>query len=249
MRRPACAPPPKIWISGSGSVTGASPGEVAPQRQSARGRGRVRDRERHRDRRVAAEPSPCSACRRARSARASTPAWSAASRPASAAAIGAVDVGRAPACTSRPPSARPPSRRSIASREPRDAPAGAIARPRGAAGERDLGLDRRPPARIPDAAAADAGDRRCSSLRSFAPAARDRGEAVHGLQRAASRAKRADRVPVASAVRYSTGDLPSTRASISAGQQRRGARVERRPRLPARRARRRPRPARRTRRA
>ena len=56
MRRPACAPPPKIWISGSGSVTRFVAGEVAPQRHAARRGGRVHHRERHRDGRVAAEP-------------------------------------------------------------------------------------------------------------------------------------------------------------------------------------------------
>ena len=55
MRRPACAPPPKIWISGSGSDDRRVAGEVAPQRQSAGGGGGVRDGERHRDGRVAAE--------------------------------------------------------------------------------------------------------------------------------------------------------------------------------------------------
>ena len=56
-RRPACAPPPKIWISGSGSVTGRVAGEVAPQRHAgARRPRRAATAIDTRDDRVAAEP-------------------------------------------------------------------------------------------------------------------------------------------------------------------------------------------------
>ena len=59
---------------------------------------------------------------------------------------------RSAPCTSKPPSRLPPSRLSTASRVPREAPAGATPRPTRAVAERDLRLDRRTAARVPDAA-------------------------------------------------------------------------------------------------
>ena len=55
-RRPACAPPPKIWISGSGKRDRAVAGEIAPQRHAARGRGGVQRRP-SRSRSMALPPS------------------------------------------------------------------------------------------------------------------------------------------------------------------------------------------------
>ena len=59
----------------------------------------------------------------------STAAWSAASVPRKAAAI-SPEILACARRTSRPPKAAPPSRRSSASPEPVEAPAGAMARPR-----------------------------------------------------------------------------------------------------------------------
>ncbi len=141
MRRPACAPPPKIWISGSGSVTGLPCAEVTPQRLAVRSRGRVQRRPSTPRSWRCRRGAPCWACRRARSARRRSPPDCAASRPARCVGDLAVDVGHARR-TSMPPSASPPSRRSMASREPREAPAGAMARPMRAAGQAALPLRR-----------------------------------------------------------------------------------------------------------
>ena len=55
-RRPACAPPPKIWICGSGISWQSRSAEIAVQRLAGGGGGGVRGRHRHRQHRVAAEP-------------------------------------------------------------------------------------------------------------------------------------------------------------------------------------------------
>ena len=124
--------------------------------------GGLRDRERHRDRRVAAEARLVrravelrSASRRPRAGRAR--------RGRRCAARSAPLTLASARATSSPPKREPPSRRSTASREPRDAPAGRDRAPRRAAGERDLGLDGRPAARIPDAAARGRGRWSCRS--------------------------------------------------------------------------------------
>ena len=140
MRRPACAPPPKIWISGSGSVTAPSPASerhrgtprdaaaaCATASDTATGRVAaeaclVRRAVERDQRRVDARPDRARRARRARAR--SSPSTFAMAR-----------------VTSIPPKREPPSRRSIASREPRDAPAGAIARPIAPLAEDDLGLD------------------------------------------------------------------------------------------------------------
>ena len=69
MRRPACAPPPKIWISGSGKRDRARrrPGSATAARR-ARPPRRARPRATRRPWRCR-RGAPCSACRRARSAR------------------------------------------------------------------------------------------------------------------------------------------------------------------------------------
>jgi hypothetical protein len=54
-RRPACAPPPKIWISGSGIRTGVCRPDASTTERVA-SRGGVQHRERRRDQRIAAEP-------------------------------------------------------------------------------------------------------------------------------------------------------------------------------------------------
>ena len=155
-RRAACAPPPKIWISGSGMRDLAAPREIAPQRQLLRRRGGMQHRHRGRDDGVAAEAAPCSACRRARSDGSRSPP----DRTGVAAGKRRGDHRRSTFATarrtSRPPNAAPPSRRSTASPA---AGRGAGRRDRaadGAAGERDLDLDGRAAARIPDAAAVHA---------------------------------------------------------------------------------------------
>jgi hypothetical protein len=53
----------------------------------------------------------------------------------------------------------PPSRRSIASYRPRDAPAGAMARPTAPPSKRDVDFDRRASTGVPDPAATDFRDR------------------------------------------------------------------------------------------
>ena len=247
----ACAPPPKIWISGSGSVTGlvAAPA-IAPERQPRGCRGGVGhapSRPRwSRCRRAA----PCSACRRARSGAASTAAWSAASRPVSAGAIvpftratarrhveaaealaAVAQVDRLAACRSR----RPP---------------GAIARPDGAAGQRDLGLDRRPAAAVPDPPAAHRGDRgRAHAATSSRPgvarsAARRPARLGQEPARARARTRSLSRLR-RSGTRPATCRRPARGRGRAAGRPR-APRARRA--APRRRPRDRPRPARRSRR-
>ena len=74
-RRPACAPPPKIWICGIGSSVGIGAAEVLVQRHAVRRGRRMRRGHRHRERRVGAEaglsgvPSSSISRRRARPGR------------------------------------------------------------------------------------------------------------------------------------------------------------------------------------
>ena len=102
--------------------------EVAPQRQALLRRGgRARRRARRRGSRWR-PAAPCSACRRGRSARGRGPAWSSASKPATASAISPLTLPTA-FVTPLPPQASPPSRSSVASNSPVEAPDGTAARP------------------------------------------------------------------------------------------------------------------------
>ena len=159
------APPPKIWISGSGNDTGGIAGDIAPQRTPLRRR-------------------------RAACATASDAATgSVAAQPRLVGRAIEMDertsIARRTGCTHRcsrvpwrsdhshwPPPARrrdrrsacPPSRRSMASRATarraaeRDRPA------RRARRRRDLGFDGRPAARVPDAAGVYPGNGRAAHL-------------------------------------------------------------------------------------
>ena len=156
MRRPACAPPPKIWISGIGSDTACRAGQVLPQRH-APARPPPPAPPPATPRRSRCRPAaPCWACRRARSA-------SRRCRP-----------GRARPCRRsrarsgrgrwRPPARRRSRRGACRRRAGRSPRASRATRPRArcpadrTARERDFGFDRRPAARIPDAARVHAGN-------------------------------------------------------------------------------------------
>ena len=67
MRRPAWAPPPKIWISGIGRLTGAPAGQVLPQRHAGAGRRRMQRPPARSRRSRCRRGATCSACRRGRS--------------------------------------------------------------------------------------------------------------------------------------------------------------------------------------
>ena len=114
---------------GSGSVQASRPAEIAPQRLARRPRPRRAPRPSTPRWSRCRRDATCSACRRARSAGASSAAWSAASRPMSAAGDLAVHVGRPRASRHSRRTRSPPSRRSTASPLPVEAPAGAMARP------------------------------------------------------------------------------------------------------------------------
>ena len=232
-RRAACAPPPKIWISGSGRRTVASPPRW---RQSGRpcGGGRRVQRPPWRPRRWrcrragALSGVPSSAIRAG-----STPAWSAASMPGqepaaispSTIADGArhveaaegraavAQVDRLARCRSRRRPARwrgrlaPPASRTSAS---------TVGRPRESQTRRplharDLVIARHHPSPKP-------ARPRCSDVRE----ARRRGD--HAASRRAADACACPR----RAVMYSTGDLPS----IAREEQRRAAAPPRAPRAP-----------------
>ena len=131
-RRPACAPPPKIWICGSGSSVGVGAAEIALQRLAgAPRRRRARPPSTPRASRCR-RGATCSACRRARSARRSSAAWSAASRPATRARRSRRSRGRPRASRRSRRTRAPPSRRSSAS-----------PRAGGGAGRRDGAADAR----------------------------------------------------------------------------------------------------------
>ena len=126
-RLPACAPPPKIWICGIGTRVASAPPidsykgmrrDVATACAAASETASVAFAPR---RDLLGVPSR--SIRRRSSA-----VWSSAAMPRNALAISPSTLATA-RCTSRPPNAAPPSRSSIASRVPFDAPAGQIARP------------------------------------------------------------------------------------------------------------------------
>ena len=126
-RRPAWAPPPKIWICGIGSSVAASPprcrysGTSASAAAACAAAIDTASVALAPSRVLFGVPSSSTSCR-------SSAAWSLASKPARAAAISPLTC--ATACfTSSPPKALPPSRSSSASRVPVDAPAGTMARP------------------------------------------------------------------------------------------------------------------------
>ena len=250
MRRAACAPPPKIWISGSGSDhRRRRRRDSATAACRATRRAGLRNGERDRDRRVAAEARLVRRAVERDQRRVDGGLVERVDARRSPCAIGPRDIGDRARRRRGRRSAVPPSRRSIASREPRDAPAGAMARPVA------------PPASVTSAStvgrpresqtrrACTPRDRRSSSR--LASAQRDRAERASRIARAAPRRARArtrERRPCrVSSVRYSTGDLPSMRASSSPGSSAAVRASQRRPRLPARHARGRRRPARRTR--
>ena len=158
-RRPAWAPPPKIWISGSGSSTVALAGEIAPQRHApaaaAAREHRQRDRGQWHCRRAATwfgVPSSAISARvdpglvvRHRG------------RP-SAGAISLSHARQARFGRRSPPSLAPPSRRSSASPAAARGAGRRDGAPDGAVAQGDFRLDRRPAARIPDAPAAQGLD-------------------------------------------------------------------------------------------
>ena len=235
MRRPACAPPPKIWISGSGSETGASPARCrhsGSPRAAAAACATASDTAT-----VALPPSvalfgvPSSAISARvdaglvervaageRARRSGRRRWRSPARRRSRRSARRRRAGRWPRASRA-------TRRPARSRA-RTAPPASVTSASTVGRPRESQTRRR----------ADAG--RWSvvhrSRRPFAaPARGDRGEPSTGSQqqRRGRSARTASRS--ASPVRYSTGDLPSMRAEQQAGQQRGGPRLERRPRLPA----------------
>ena len=211
MRRPACAPPPKICTSGIGSDTGPSSARycqsgmskaIAPACATASDTATV-----------ALPPSllkfgvPSSS-----TSLASISACSRASMSNIARAIGPRTLAIACA-TSYPPSRVPPSRRSTTSREPRDAPAGAIPRPMTPLARRTSASTVGRPARVEDAPRVHAIDGRRGH---GANASSRSGMKRVGCARR-SRANARTTSPPRWPTRYSTGDLPSTRASMRPG--------------------------------
>ena len=211
MRRPACAPPPKICTSGSGSVTGSSPARYCHSGMSCASAAACATASDTAT--VALPPSvalfgvPSSSI-----SFASMSAWSSASMPKIARAIGPRTLATACA-TSKPPWRVPPSRRSTASREPRDAPAGAMPRPTTPHARRTsastVGRPRESQTR-----------RACTRVMVVGVMATKHARVVPALAGGCARYARAKR-RIASrsrrSVTYSTGDLPSTRASSSPG--------------------------------
>ena len=131
-RRPACAPPPKICICGSGSNVAADPSDgirtaATPCAAAAACAAAIDTASGG----VRAERGPSFRCRRARSGRAvEARAWSSAGVAYGArAAISPVDIASLPAARRVRRTRADPSRSSSASRVPFDAPAGTIARP------------------------------------------------------------------------------------------------------------------------
>ena len=158
-RRPACAPPPKIWISGSGRRTRPRLRQVRARAAAVRCGRRVQHRHRGCDRGVAAEPRLLRrAVERDQMRRRSRPGRR---RPADQQARRSRrSRWRPPWRTSIPPSALPPSRRSTASPEPRGRAGGRDRAACGAAGEAHFHFDGGPAARVPDSPAVHMGDRR-----------------------------------------------------------------------------------------
>ena len=235
-RRPACAPPPKIWISRQR--------HAAPRRRrrgsrqsgsAARGRGRVRDRHRDGERRVAAEPRLVRRAVERDQARVDRRLVGGVAARRAARAISPSTLATA-RCTSRPPNAAPPSRRSTASRDARRG-AGrrdrrarprrrrARPRPRPSAGR---ACPRRGGARtLRDARVAHAPQLRRPGARAIAASASRPAAASSGARDA----------PHALACRASPVEVLDRRLAVDAReeqarQQRGGARLERRARLP-----------------
>ncbi len=126
-RRPACAPPPKIWISGSGRRTAPSPASMAPQRQLAAGGGGVQNRQRSRDDGVAAEPLLGRRAVERDQRRVDRRLIERVARRQRRRDL--VTHARERALNVKAAERAPPSRCSTASRVPREAPAGATPRP------------------------------------------------------------------------------------------------------------------------
>ena len=193
-RRPACAPPPKIWISGSGiSASRRLAEQIAPERLAARRGGGVQRRHRNRDQRVAAEPR---LARRAveRDQAPSIAAWSAASMPGQRRGDFAVDRGdraaarrgRRSACRRR--ASRPP--RPSRSRRRRVRSPGRPRRRRGAPRLRPSGRPRESQTRRPRTAAM-----RVSLMRSLDPGLPPRPRAPRRAGRPGRAARRARDAP------------------------------------------------------
>ena len=112
-----------------GQDPGAGPAEVAVQRQVVRRRRGMGAASGHAEDGVGPELGPCSASRRARSARRRCPAWSAASAPIRFGAITSITLATAFRTPLPPKRALSPSRSSTASLAPVEAPDGTAARP------------------------------------------------------------------------------------------------------------------------
>ena len=214
VRRPACAPPPKIWISGSGMIAC-----LVAQADGARAAGRgLPPPLAGRPSETAVSALPPSLALFGVPSRAmsfaSIAAWSNGSSPMSAGAISFVIPGSA-SCTSRPPKRFPPSRLSIASRLPREAPAGAIPRPDRAVAERisasTVGRPRESQMRRATSDRMTGSLIARLSMRRRCPSGGGGGSAISGAAHRRTAARSLSRA------RYSTGDLPSTRARNSAG--------------------------------
>ena len=219
-RRPACAPPPKIWICGSGSSVAVGAAEVALQRHAARPR-----------RRHAPRPSrprawrwrrgaTCSACRRVRSgARRARPGRRRRGRPRRGRSRRSRGRRRASRRSRRTPRRRRAGRaprRCRSTRRPARSP-GRRRRRRAATSASTVGRPRLSQTRRP----CTNGDRGVGhAASSFAQAWRTSPRRSTGLDAATRRAMRRTRSLSGSSVMYSTGDLPSTRARNSPGSRR-----------------------------
>ena len=238
-RRPAWAPPPKIWISRQRQhrVRAAAPRDSA-----------TAARRRRRRRRAPRPSTPRRArCRRAgalfgraveRDQRASTASWSAASRPASAAR----DLAARPRRPRRARRGRRTRRRRRAGRRASPAAGRGAGRRDGAADARrrraststsTVGRPRESQTRRPWTAAADRGH--VMPGRSLRPGVAHRRERVGGLRRSG----RADARGRAS-LSPSRGDVLDRRLAVDPGEQQArqqpgGARLEPRPAAPSRR--------------
>ena len=217
-RRPACAPPPKIWICGSGSSVRVGPAEIAIQRLARGGRGGVRGGHRHRQHRVAAETRLAG--------RAVELDQAAVERRL----VGSVQAGDRAGDLAVHMADR--ARHVIAAeclaavaQVERLAGAGGRARRHdgaadAAAFQQHLGFHRRTAAAVPHAAAVHEGDRGVGhAASSFVQACRTSPSASTGWASSA-RAVRRTRFLSGSVVMYSTGDLPSTLARNSPGSSR-----------------------------
>ena len=153
----AWAPPLRTFIIGTGSTCARLAAEVAPQRQALLGRGRVRGGQRHAEDRVGAE------------ARLVRRAVELDQLPVEPRLVGgveagdrlgdlAVDVGDGLRDALAAATRVPPSRSSVASNSPVEAPDGTAARPAAPERRRELDLDGRVAARVEDLAGVDVLD-------------------------------------------------------------------------------------------